>query len=310
MSETVPESSLYETPDSPDPTIKDVNNPPPDYDSEYFSHTSLDPESARNKFSRSTVHGEAPDFTDLKTRGWRVAATSESRAEKIARIQRELQELESAESNDETVKSMLGALESVSLSSDKVRQSSGPGKVASQISLESIEKMSLLEGRLATLESRIGSSSRVSLASEIETMRVKVALLTKDSTAIDRALPRLQALLEQAEELKRSDLYDRILALHESSSSIAEATQSMPLVLERLQSLRKIHENAAESNAKMEAIRDALATRAHDIREWRATLDVTKEQIKAGEDAHHENLACVRSLHDSLCRRIDKIGSD
>lgn len=292
------EQTVFETPDSPD--TASVSSDPPEYVSEYIIGDELRPLSARDVFEQSSVDNSLTDFEKLKKTGWRVTRRDETRVERVARLRRELEVLRSENPDDGSPIDMLSDLQRMVDVTSQPEAVMSPGRVASQITLESIEKMSLLETRLSRLELRIGSTTSTALASQVAVMRAKIGLLTSSPATIDQKSELLKKLSEQSRNLQESDVSVKIDGLYRALDTINGLSPTVPLVLDRLRSLQKVHEDAAESRTKLQTIQTDLAARSEEIRGWKTTLERVEKQVQSSGGVMHENLEAVRKMTASL----------
>lgn len=293
--DTPPEPSVYETPDVPE---LEVDTEPPKYDSEYIIDEGLDTQAARNVFERTNNRRPTYPFHT-----WDHFRHEESRDERLARLQREIEELRDEEPS-ETLLGMMSEIKSLADESQRPMPKLSPGKVASQISLESIEKMSLLESRLAVLEKKIGSSTDVNLASQIASIRTRLALITASSSSIEQTATKVRELVASAEKLEGSEIGLQIEELFASLQMINEISPTLDLVIERLRTLHKVHEDAAGAKSDIDYIRLSLSSRADEIEAWKSTLKVLEEQVKIGGQVMHGNSAVIERVATELSSKL------
>lgn len=139
------EPSVYETPDLLE-VESDADSEPPKYDSEYIVNETLDTQSARNAFRSA----DAENRLVYGPRGLVGHGQQETRSEKLSRLQRELEELKLNEDSESILACMTSDIKSLAEADNSLSSIRSPGKIANQITLESIEKMSLLEQRLTS----------------------------------------------------------------------------------------------------------------------------------------------------------------
>lgn len=295
------EPTTYETPDSP---VVDYTQsaPPPEYESEYISAEPLDPQIARSKFDGTQVDDISTDFRTTKTKGWQISARPETRVERIARLRREIEEL-SSESDDNEHESLLNNLEATCTNQSYTGTKIAAGRVASQISLDSNERLSLLESRIASIEARFNASNEVNLAAQVELLRIKIVTICDEGETKD-TIERLKALNSEAATVAKSPLVNRVQELHEATKGMRSLAKNAPLVLERLRSLQGIHTSAAESRTKLDTARKALEHRRTEVENWRQALRSMEDQIATGLSTFQHNADVLTSIVEPLLTRL------
>lgn len=287
------EPSLYETPDSPIAAYID-HVPPPEYQSEYISNESINTRSSRSTFDNSQADATHADFRTSKTTGLRISGRPETRGERLARIHREIAEM-SAETLDSETDLLLRQIQATSTSPTFSGLTEQTGKVASQISLESIERLSMLESRISSVEGRLNTGSATSLAAQVELLRLKINAITEANVSQD-IVQRLKNLNDESAALSEAPLLARINDLYETSTTTSEHLEKIPLLLDRLRSLRSIHENAAESQTRLDTVRADLLCRKKEIAQWQQSLQRLEEQMVNARTTEQDNAEKVKSV--------------
>lgn len=296
------EPTTYETPDSPK-TDYAAHPPPPEYQSEYISDEPVNSEAARNKFDKSQADGTTADFRSPKTRGWQISTRPESSIEKIARLRREI-ELLSTETEVCEQESLLNNLEATCVNQPLTRVAEMSGKVTAKINLETIEKLSLLESRISSIEERIGSNTEVNLSAQIELLRLKVCTISEEEATAD-IIRRLKHLNDESAMMAKSPVISRVEDLYKTAGSLRSLAKSTPMILARLRSLQGVHEHAAESKMKLEAIKSALSSQRTEVESWSQALQSMEKQMAEGKVTLHQNIEVLGSVVEPLLRRLN-----
>lgn len=304
------EVSVYETPDLP-VAEHEIDQDPPRYESEYIVSEALDQRGARETFDLSDIDAHATDFGGVKPKGWRTRTRFESRAEKIVRLQREIEELSTEDSTTDEQTRLADRLREATERAATVRHESvqSPSKVASQISLESIEKISQLESRLSNLEYRVDPTALPGFAAQIETIQAKLQLLMSSPAELEEVVSRLNRLAEQSAVLEGAETKHAtsIEAIHEKLGIINESLPTLTHVVDRLRDLHQVHAEASEAKMKYDIIRQNILDRARDIEGWQIALKKVEEQIQSGGTVLRANTESVRQLRDQLVNRIEQL---
>lgn len=289
---------VYETEDLPYKVEPD-DSAPPEYESEYISGEATDTQAARAKFDTVEVNNRLTNFNAVKPMGWTVSTRKESRQEALARLRRELEELNASDttsSTDDSTTSIQNLLAMHDNISSKSKLQASQGKERAQASSESIEKMSLLEQRLNAVEQRIGSSNAHNLAEEVDILAAKIELVTASPEVIEEVSKRLLGLVASSAEFADASIVGKIDDLFRSMSSINGLSSTLPLVVERLRSLKEIHENAAQVHIFMDEIRKGLGTRQTEIDEWQRSLKGLEERLSVSGQTVNQNTEILKGL--------------
>ncbi|CCG81015.1 Putative uncharacterized protein [Taphrina deformans PYCC 5710] len=297
------EPTTYETPDSPALDYTE-SPPPPEYQSEHIAIESVNSNSAREKFNASQVDGTSTDFRTIKTKGWHLSTRPESGVERIARLRREIEEL-ATDLSDAEHASLSQGLEAACMTPNLATDSEATGKVASKTNLESIERLSLLESRISSIENRFNSTTEYNLAAQIDLLRLKVNAITENEVMED-IITRLKKMNDESATVAKSAVMSRLEELYEASGSIKGLAKSTPILVERLRSLQGIHESAAESKMRLDTVKAALNERRAEVANWSQALESMEEQMKLGMTTLHQNADVLASLVDPLLSRLNE----
>ncbi|KAF4309665.1 putative dynactin subunit 2 protein [Botryosphaeria dothidea] len=98
----------------------------------------------------------------------------------------------------------------------------------------------------------------------------------------------------------------KINALFGTLTTIESLSPTLPLVLERLRTLRLIHTSAGTASATLDELEKRQGEQAEEIRQWRDALTKVEENLKGGEDTLQGNIKTVGDWVRDLEARIAK----
>ncbi|KIW04081.1 uncharacterized protein PV09_04898 [Verruconis gallopava] len=197
---------------------------------------------------------------------------------------------------------------------------------------QAFAKVAEFDTRLSFLEHALGLSgeSMSSSSSDLQkpilqtlaTLDRQIQTLTNSSASVDAASSKTRKLIEQTEHLlKAKSEYDainhpttddaenvsKINALHGTLATIDSLAPTLPLVLDRMRTLRLLHANAAEAGSILDGIEKRQAEQASEIKQWREALDQVEKKVKSGESELAENIKGVESWVKELEARMSKL---
>jgi len=289
--------ATYETPDlTSAPTSPSSRGPPSPSVSEWISSAPLDATAARSRFGRTELDSHDADFSGRgRHRGWKVHQRPETRTERIARLHREIEEIRdmSEDENDEGLISELANVEGKT----SIETTNG-----SPIEIDG--RVGLLDERLARLEKQLGSLSNNNIAKTVDLLVAKVSVVTATSASIDETARRLASLTSEADKFSESGANTKLEGLYAALDAINELSPTLPLVLDRLRTLRAIHEDAGTVKSGLDTIEENLKTRAKEIVEWREALDLTEKHLREGKQVLDGSVQHVRKVVEELEKKI------
>ncbi|KAF2836501.1 hypothetical protein M501DRAFT_1059904 [Patellaria atrata CBS 101060] len=97
----------------------------------------------------------------------------------------------------------------------------------------------------------------------------------------------------------------RINALYGTLSTIDSLSQSLPLVLERLRTLRLIHASAGTASSTLDEIEKRQEEQRAEIEQWRGALEKVEAKLGEGERVTVSNVKVVGDWVKDLERRLD-----
>jgi nuclear migration protein JNM1 len=154
-----------------------------------------------------------------------------------------------------------------------------------------------------------------------------LALATGQPGALDAAQAKTRALLKDAERLQRlraeeqqhegtaavegqsspssSSEQSKIMALYEVLPTIEALAPTLPLVLERLRTLRLLHAGAADASAALESVERRQEEQREELRTWREALEKVEGGLKEGQGALLENVEKMGGWIREVEKRMD-----
>ncbi|KAI9679993.1 MAG: hypothetical protein M1817_005008 [Caeruleum heppii] len=97
----------------------------------------------------------------------------------------------------------------------------------------------------------------------------------------------------------------RVNALYALLPTIEALHPLLPPLLDRLKSLRHIHEGAASARSDLEAVADAQREMSQDIREWREALGEVQRKVLEGEEVLRRNVEGVEGWIERVEGRVE-----
>lgn len=98
----------------------------------------------------------------------------------------------------------------------------------------------------------------------------------------------------------------KINALYGTLTTIESLSPTLPLVLERLRTLRLIHTSAGTAAATLDELEKRQGEQAEEIRQWSEALTKVEENLKQGEGTLQDNIKTVGDWVRDLEARIAK----
>ncbi|KAL8755179.1 MAG: hypothetical protein Q9184_004873 [Pyrenodesmia sp. 2 TL-2023] len=114
------------------------------------------------------------------------------------------------------------------------------------------------------------------------------------SKAVDRA----------TEDQDNLDQVSKINALYGTLSTIESLSPLLPSVLDRLQSLRAIHTDAALASETLSNVESRQASMAEELKEWKDGLQKVESAMQAGEQSLKENVGVLDMWVKELENRL------
>lgn len=181
-------------------------------------------------------------------------------------------------------------------------------------------KIGAVEARLHTVEKYVGSSSLESIAnfldvpnltlkSAVEALAKRVDAMSEENLAdLDRRLQNVIKAIDEAKKKKAAATEDasetaaKVTELHETCKRWDEVAASVPEVVDRLHTLRSLHEQGAQFGKSMTHI----DTVQQQLRDQLATQTVTLNTV---EESFKKNLTTIEANFASIDKRISALSS-
>jgi nuclear migration protein JNM1 len=141
---------------------------------------------------------------------------------------------------------------------------------------------------------------------------------------LDGASQQIRKLIEEAEDLKEarleasragssdnaatsSDQEAKINALYGTLPSIDKLSPILPLVLERLRTLRLVHTSAWQADEVLTELEARQSKQEEEIKNWEKQLELVEEDVKKHEKAMQGNVKVVADDIKMLEGKIAKL---
>jgi len=212
--------------------------------------------------------------------------------------------------------------------------------------LQPLESAAEFDRRLLVLEKAIGIGSSAlpeldatslprAIVPTLETLQKQISTLTEASTAsLDGISRRVRALIQESEELAKSrrsakaaqealaqagaapteaaegvdsEQAAKINALYGVLPTIENLAPVLPLLLDRLRSLRAIHADAATASQALSDIEGQQKDMASDIKQWREGLGKIEKVMEDGETAMAGNMTIIDGWLKELEAKMTKL---
>jgi nuclear migration protein JNM1 len=232
------------------------------------------------------------------------------------------------------------------LATEPPRHMLPPPSSASQAELlQALSKAAEFDGRLSFLEQALGLngtnmpdqglSSGKPILYTLDNLDRQVQTVSNSSASIDAAQSKTRQLIKDAERLQKlraaqeeqnssptergtngqtSSLHiedtersSKINALYGTLSTIDSLAPTLPMVLERLRTLRLLHTSAAAASNTLDEMEKRQTNQAAEIKQWREALDQVEQNLKTGEGGLTENVKTVGEWVKDLESRMAKL---
>lgn len=114
----------------------------------------------------------------------------------------------------------------------------------------------------------------------------------------------LKAVDRATEDHGNLDQASKINALYGTLSTIESLSPLLPSVLDRLQSLRAIHADAALASETLSNVESRQASMVEELKEWKDGLQKVESAMQAGEQSLKENVGMVDGWVKELENRL------
>lgn len=99
----------------------------------------------------------------------------------------------------------------------------------------------------------------------------------------------------------------KVNALHGTLPSIDKLSPMLPIVLERLRTLRLVHTAAWQSDEILTELESRQSQQEDEIKKWEESLEKTESDVKECEKAMHTNMKVVGDWVKKLEERMEKL---
>ncbi|KAF3046484.1 hypothetical protein E8E12_010103 [Didymella heteroderae] len=210
-----------------------------------------------------------------------------------------------------------------------------PGSQIQRSQLEHVlSQAAEFDKRITHMENNLGlNSTTLPETSEDSTFPVFTTLQRLEQTLgaigdastnnLDGASQQIKKLMEEAEDLKEArleasragisddtptpDQEAKINALYGTLPSIDKLSPVLPLVLERLRTLRLVHTSAWQADEVLTELESRQSKQEEEIKKWEQQLDLVEEDIKKHEKAVQGNVKVVGEDIKMLEEKIAKL---
>lgn len=114
------------------------------------------------------------------------------------------------------------------------------------------------------------------------------------------------ALTGDGKSLEETERMSKINALYGTLPTIDSLSPTLPLILDRLRTLRLIHSSAGAASSTLEEVEKRQAEQESEIKQWREALEKVEEKIQEGEGSMLNNVKVVGDWVKDLEARISK----
>jgi nuclear migration protein JNM1 len=108
------------------------------------------------------------------------------------------------------------------------------------------------------------------------------------------------------EDLEVPGQASKVNALYGVLPTIDSLSPTLPLLLDRLRTLRLLHASAADANTVLDGIQKRQDEQAEGIKQWRVALDEVEENLEDGETALAENIEKMGGLIRKLEGKLEE----
>lgn len=259
----------------------------------------------------------------------------ESIEEKLARIARELEEIENVPQNskidrlklwrdkidtkkdfDIYTKELTSLFDHLSIkefTKSDVTQSNQYPRVNNEI-LQ-------LESKLNDLESYIGGNRTNSIKDTLSDLTRKVNIIHNPEYKIDDVHDKIKELDKEYEKiLAKRKLFDidsveieensneKIDKLYENLPNFEKCNATIPLILKRLKTLHQVHSDLGNSVNIVKNLDSTLKKMDFDYNQWNDSLKIVNKTLSTYESSFDENKTVILSQLDKLSERFDRLG--
>ncbi|PVH18479.1 uncharacterized protein CXQ87_001407 [Candidozyma duobushaemuli] len=300
------ESGTNHVEESSESIARDALAPPSDAVSSYES-SALSDELTLVDFSGNVARR-------LAQSGYNVEKLGETRKQKLARIARELEELEKEEPSE--VEVLAGKFRELKAGEEKSGDFDvGVGDIFKNIESALKERSTKeysesnevlrLEKRIAELEEAIGSNedTPTSIRNILNNASRKVNVLYDHEEEIAAVQTEIKSLSKDMEALaanRLSSLYDRLTEFDRVNAIV-------PSMIARLRSLNSVHAESGHAVECVATLDKTLSSLASDLKKWDDSVDKIDRSLVEQSEAFEKNAKVFQKKMEDVMSRIDKI---
>jgi nuclear migration protein JNM1 len=210
--------------------------------------------------------------------------------------------------------------------------------------LQALSKAAEFDGRLAFMEQALGlngtnmpdqgSHPAKPILLTLDNLDRQIQTVSNSSASIDAAQSKTRQLIKEADRLQKltqaqeerngspdrsasgqiqstaddSERSSKINALYGTLSIIDSLAPTLPMVLDRLRTLRLLHTSAAAASNTLDELEKRQTNQAAEISQWREALEQVEQNLKTGEGGLTENVKTVGDWVKDLESRMAKLG--
>ncbi|CDO91951.1 unnamed protein product [Kluyveromyces dobzhanskii CBS 2104] len=297
-------------------------------------------------FQHSILSSKDTDFSGrlyaLPT--YNVKHINETATQRLARIQRELLELEQHELENENGSNQLRKLNQLyeklsessegkmkkiqsQLSSAVDKQADGEVRLPNiKIEGDHLKKLESLEQKLSALELQIGSSNtNKSITSTINELYREIDILKLDGPALKNFQEKMKEISDEYDQSiigRRSQKDPKLSAdieknlksteskvndIYDKYNILSKYSKLIPHITERIQSLNCLHISINDMNDTVSEINDHLFSVHSQIDKWSLLLDSTAEQLDRNEKDFSDTRSTLEKQLTALEKRVNNL---
>jgi nuclear migration protein JNM1 len=212
--------------------------------------------------------------------------------------------------------------------------------------LQALSKAAEFDERLAFMEQALGLSgtnmpdqglvSAKPILHTLDSLDRQVQTVSNSSASIDAAQNKTRQLIKDAERLQKlkqaeeeqvaspterstnsntqssyaedPERSSKINALYGTLSTIDSLAPTLPMVLDRLRTLRLLHTSAAVASKTLDEVEKRQTNQAAETKQWREAIEQVERNLKTGEGGLTENVKTVGDWVKDLESRMTKLG--
>jgi nuclear migration protein JNM1 len=198
---------------------------------------------------------------------------------------------------------------------------------------QALAKSAEFDNRLTFLEQALGLASDSGFEQDgsdgpkpllhtLSTLDRQIQTLANSSATVDAASGKARKLIEQAEHLLKvkseynaldhpttedAENVSKLNALYGTLGTIDSLAPTLPLVLDRLRTLRLLHTSAAGAGGTLDVIEKRQAEQEAEIKQWREAVEQVERNVKSSEGGLLENVKSVEGWVRDLEIRMERL---